>query len=178
MVEGKNHPAIQFWYKGKQSIYLRGRKHMTCSKQLVQLCEPGQVLVCRSQLNTCWRNWTLLFLEQPNTADTLPGYLGSFNYSNWCTDGLSGGFGDGGGNRCFQHNSTEFNLEAERSVTIHMGITQDWVFATSEITRMTHRSSIRRVHTMCGTEQAPGLGKPQMLRSFIDALTAEGITTL
>ena len=49
----KNHPAIQFWYKGKQSIYLRGRKHMTCSKQLVQLCEPGQVLVCRSQLNTC-----------------------------------------------------------------------------------------------------------------------------
>lgn len=125
-----------------------------------------------------WRNWTLLFLEQPNTADTLPGYLGSFNYSNRCTDGLSGGFGDGGGNRCFQHNSTEFNLEAERSVTIHMGITQDWVFATSEITRMTHRSSIRRVHTMCGTEQAPGLGKPQMLRSFIDALTAEGITTL
>lgn len=24
---------------------------------------------------------------------------------------------------------------------------------------------------MCGTEQAPGLGKPQMLRSFIDAVT-------
>ena len=31
---------------------------------------------------------------------------------------------------------------------------------------------------MCGTEQAPGLGKPQMLSSFIDALVAEGITTL
>lgn len=40
MVE-ENHIAIQFQYKGKRSICLRGHKHMTCSRKLVQLGQLG-----------------------------------------------------------------------------------------------------------------------------------------